>query len=364
MTMKRNTTLHIVAACGIVALAPAAHADDAYPPSAQTQDEEDIDKLTPPETTELGTPDTKPPLESASKPITKGESTHQLGVSEIMRITQTAMTHVAAAERALERGDTDAAESALEKSERALSRLYQASEQQGLLGELDQAIQQTRESTAPATDIDLAPLMAKVTRFQAFVDPEVRAHVKDAQRRADEGDAQGAEEALRLARNRVAVEMAFVPIEAAYTRVLAAQRVLDQGKPEEAAKFLEDVPIVVSQVRISQPLVPIRFKLHAAAEAAEAGNVERSQQLLSQVDKDMQELVRLASDDEQLRSKLSQIGEDIEQLTQRAREGAEPNAQEIRAIAKRTRDLGTGVPEVEGDEQQTMAPPEDMDQPG
>ena len=122
-------------------------------------------------------------------------------------------------------------------------------------------------------------------------------------------------------------------------RVLAAQRALDKGNKEQASNLLENVPIVVSQLQISQPLVPIRFKLHAAAEAVAAGKNDVAKQLLAQADREVQELESLAKDTE-LSKELMPIADEIERINQQAIAGTQPKADQLRELARRTRDIG------------------------
>jgi hypothetical protein len=178
-----------------------------------------------------------------------------------------------------------------------------------------------------------------MTSYQAYVDPEVTAGIEQARDRAKQGDAKGTEEALRLARNRVAIDMAFLPVEEAYVRVLGAQQALQTGDKETAARLLRTVPIVVSEVQISTPLVPIRFKLHAAAEAAEAKDWAQSRQLLTEANQQVQDLEKLAKDT-QLSSELTPIADDLERISQQAKGGTNPAPDQIRQLAKRTRDIG------------------------
>jgi hypothetical protein len=249
------------------------------------------------------------------------------------------MTHIAAAEKALDQNTKSAAMSALAKSQQSLAKLYSTPALQAVLDELDEAIHAMSGEKLAVEPMDLAPLTASVSSYQAYLDPEVVAGVKQAQERAREGDQPGARDALRLARNRVAVDVAYVPVEEAYVRVLAAQQALDNNNMKDAKRLLRNVPVVISQVQISRPLVPIRFKLQAAAAAADAQNWARSRTLLRQANQDVQQLESVAGTTE-LKSELTPIADQVKKLSQQAQAGQQVEASQIRELAQRTRTIG------------------------
>lgn len=299
------------------------------PESPGTQERTPSSKTTP-----SSTPSSKSTMQGTD--VTKPRYT----ATEVMKITQTAMVQIAAAESALDRGDKAAARTALENSEQALDRLYDTPAMGSLLNEFDEAQRKASGKTPTLEPLDLAPLTASVRSYQAYIDPEVAAGIKEAEDKAQKGDNEGAAEALRLARNRVAIDVAFIPVEEAYIHVRAAQHALDQGDTKLAARFLRGVPIVVSEVQVATPLVPIRFKLAAAAMAAEEGNWKRSQTLVNEAAKDVQNLEKL-SGKSTAATEISALADDVEKLQRQMRaEGSRPEPQAIRELAQRTRDLG------------------------
>lgn len=282
--------------------------------------------------------DDKQQASKQSKPadVTKDMTKGSQSAPEVMKITQTAMTHIRAAQTAIDRNNIKAAKTALQKSENELERLYDTPALSAFLNEIDEVLR-TADGQKPAVKpLDLAPLSASLTTYQAYVDPDVVAGIKDAQERAKRGDVEGAREALHLARNRVALDVAFLPVEEAYVRVLAAQQALDAGDKKVASRMLAQLPIMVTEVQVSRPLVPLRFKLHAAAEAAEAGNWKRSQQLVSEVNQELQGLERM-SGKAKAASELTAIADDVEKLQKRMTGDNRPSADEIRQLAERTK---------------------------
>ncbi len=263
----------------------------------------------------------------------------KLDSEQVMKLSQQAMTHIAAAEKALDQNKKAAAKAALAKSQQSLSKLYNTPALLAMLNEFDEAINALSGEKPVVEPLDLAPLAASVSTYQAYLDPDVAAGVKQAQERAREGDKQGAQDALRLARNRVAVDVAFLPVEEAYTRVLAAQQALDNNNMKEAKRLLRNVPVVISQVQISRPLVPIRFKLQAAAEAADAQNWSRARTLLKEANRDVQHLESIAGTTD-LKSELTPIANQLKTLSQQAQAGQQVEASQIRELAQRTRTLG------------------------
>jgi len=263
----------------------------------------------------------------------------KMSANEVMQVTQQAMTHIAAAEQALDKGDKTAAKSALNRSEQLLKRLYDTPPLAAMMNEFDEAINALSGEKPAMEALDLAPLAASVRSYQAYIDPDVAAGVKEAQEKAKQGDAKATEDALRLARNRVAVDLALLPVEEAYVRVLGAQQALQKGDTKTASRLLSNVPIVVGEVQIRQPLVPVRFSLNAAAEAAEAKNWDRAQALLNQANQQVQQLESLAKDPA-LKQELMPISNDLQRMTRQARAGTNLQPNQIRELAKRTRSIG------------------------
>jgi hypothetical protein len=264
---------------------PQQNTDDSRAKPSPKQDANPTTAGQPREGEAASTPDQKP-----TKNASVEQTDSKLDTAQAMKLSRDAMTHIAAAEKALKDGKTSAAKSALARSKQALSKLYDAPALAAVLNEFDEALGALAGKKPALEAMDLAPLSATVSSYQEYLDPAVAAGVKQAQARAREGDAKGTEEALRLARNRVEIEVALLPVEEAYVRVLAAQQSLQSGNTKEAARLLRNVPIVISEVQISRPLVPIRFKLQAAAEAAEAQDWSRSRELLDEAGRDVQRL--------------------------------------------------------------------------
>jgi hypothetical protein len=279
------------------------------------------------------TPASKPTKTQKSDQPTK---TSKLDTNEVMQLTQQAMTNIDAAQQALKDNKVDAAKSALTKSKQALDRLYDTPPVTALLNEFDEALNALSGKKPALETLDLAPLSARISSYTAYIDPEVKAGVETAKEHARQGDAKGTEEALRLARDRVAVDMAFVPVEEAYVRVLAAQQSLQNGDTKQALSLLRNVPIVVADLQISRPLVPIRANLQAAAVAAEANQTDRSHKLLQTANTQMQQL-ESAAKNSALSAQLTPVANDLEQLAKQQK----PSATQIRELAKRTRSIGS-----------------------
>lgn len=349
--MKAPITRSTLAACAFAALVtPGAYADDPPTPSGGRQQQpssadapQSSDKM-------------KSKTKTKSSATTKSDAARKLGMAEVMTITQNAMTHIAAADRALDQGKKAAARSALVKSEKELSKLYNQPALGPVMAELDRAIDSASRKGAQADGLDLAPLTTTVRSYQAYLDPSVSAGIERAKERAQSGDTKGTEEALRLARNRVAIDTAFIPVEDAYVRVVAAQHALDKGNVKQASRLLDSVPIIVSELQISQPLLPVRFNLHAAAEAAESGKWDQAETLLSRVDEDLQRLEK-ASVGEAQTTELASISDDVERLHQDVTAGKNPPPAQIRQLAQRIEAFGA-------DESETDSMTRQQNQPG
>src|SRR4051812_688735 len=131
MTRSRNT----MGACAVLALISfQAHADS--------------------------TPDA--PSKPQNRSGTKADATPKLGTTEVMNITQAAMSHIAAADRAIDQGNKKAAQTALSQSEKELAKLYNNPALGPLMTELDNAIDSVSNSGKNADGLDLAPLSTSV----------------------------------------------------------------------------------------------------------------------------------------------------------------------------------------------------------
>ena len=276
--------------------------------------------------------DNPPPTKTSEK----SPKSTKLTTNEVMQLTQQAMTHISAAQQALTNNKIADAKSALDKSKQALDRLYDTPPVTALLNEFDEALNALRGKSPALETLDLAPLTARISSYTAYVDPEVLAGVENAKQRAKQGDAKGTEEALRLARDRVAIDMAFVPVEEAYVRVRAAQQALQDGDTKEALSLIRHIPVFVADMQLSRPLVPIRADLQAAAAAAEANQPDRSRKLLQNANAQMQQL-KSATKSSELTSQLAPIANDLSELAKQQK----PQATQIRELAKRTRSVGS-----------------------
>ncbi len=343
--MKRLRRFTTLAALSVFAIAGVAAADDDQKQSGAPTAEQQPPKQ--------HQPKPHPPMQQEpmpQEPMSQQPTPHhpkasadapqpQRSSAEVMKITEQAMTHITAARTALAKGDKAAAKRALTQSAASLRKLYDAPELGAVLNQVDEAIASMEGQGAKKPVVNLAPLSASVRRYQLYLDPSVAAGIDEAAAKAKQGDREAAAESLRLARNRMAIDVAYVPVEDAYVRVLAAQQAIDRGDVKQARRFLQNVPIVFAELQLSSPLVPVRFKLNAAALAAEEGNWERSQQLVHEATTELQSIERM-SRGTPAASEVSAFVDDVEQLDRQIGSDARPEAQRIRELAKRTQDLG------------------------
>lgn len=257
---------------------------------------------------------------------------------------QQAVTHIGAAVSALEKNDAKAAQSALSAAEKSLSSLYEGSGTKELAGEMQKA--ERGETT------DLAPLVAHVEQMSTYLDPKVVAGVKSAQQKMESGDQQGASEQLRLAHTALVADVAMLPVESAYARVLAAARQLDKGEADDALRMLRNVPVQMNQIVVSAPLVPVRFEMRAAGAAAEAGKWDEARQLLDRATSQLQQVAsnvpmssrtgaQQASDDQngkqQRKQPLQPVLSKAKDLQRQLSQGKKPKPQAFRDLAAQTR---------------------------
>lgn len=250
---------------------------------------------------------------------------------------QQVMAHADAAISAIRRDDRSTANQLLGTMATTLRGLYEDVPGRKVLGQMGQAAQPAAgpsgaaggggaEQAAPG----YVPLMAEIQTQSVYLDPQVVAKVEQAQKQAEGGDAQAAQQSLRLARDQMVADIALLPVEDAYSRVLAARAELEAGRKQNALQLLQNLPVVLAEVQVSAPLVPVRFNLRAAAAAAEAKNWERAQALLSQAETQLDSVVSSGQGAKELRP----IADKAEKIRTRMESGNKPKPREIRALAE------------------------------
>lgn len=170
------------------------------------------------------------------------------------------------------------------------------------------------------------------------MDPEVTAQVEEAERQLKKGDQKAAEQQLRLARQRLAADVALLPIEDAYARVQAARGELRDGHPAQAQRLLRNVPVLITHLQTTAPLVPVRFNLRAAAMAAEKGEWDRAKELVGQATRSLEQVAAAPAPSE-LDKELKPIVDRAKKLQSRLDKGQKPRPKEMRDLARQTRSL-------------------------
>lgn len=162
----------------------------------------------------------------------------------VMQQANRALESIVAAGRAIDRKDDVTAKKELASAKKTLDQLYGSSPGADVVKEMDrvQADLATKER-----GVDFAPLTALVTQSKTFLDPEVVAGIREAEKASKEGKTDEASDALRLARQAVIADVALLPVEAAYARVVAAQTMLGEGNREDARRMIAGVPIEMAQ---------------------------------------------------------------------------------------------------------------------
>jgi hypothetical protein len=284
-------------------------------------------------------PETVPP--PALPP--QAERTPQAGasnVADVAQMTRMAQAHINEAIAAIERGDTARADQLLAESARMLRQLYAGTPGVHLVRQIDRADARLRTGTdqEQPRGAELGPLAAQVKQA-AYLDPRVGARIKDAQSRSSEGDNDGARASLHLAREALVSDVALLPIEEAYVRVEAARTDLREGHREIAERLLRSTPMVLEEVQMEKPLVPVRFDLRSAAVAAEQGNWPRARELVDQAAGRLDTLD--TTGDPRLVQEIRPLSEKVDQLRDRIDGGNKPRPRELRELAQHTHLTGT-----------------------
>ena len=246
-------------------------------------------------------------------------------------LSQAALTHIVAATTALENNNTKNAQTALDVAASNLHQLYNAVPAGPVLSELG--------SNQPGKPMNLAPVLGEMRSRSVWMDPEVVAGVEEAQKQLDKGNEEMAEEKLMLARQRLAADVALLPIEDAYARVQAARGELRDGRPQDAARLLRNVPLTIGHIQVAAPLVPVRFNLRAAATAAEEGNWDRAKELVNQANQGIQQMASAPAADQEFQKEIKPIAAKAKQLTTKLEKGGKPRPKEMRDLARQTRSL-------------------------
>jgi hypothetical protein len=265
---------------------------------------------------------------------------------------QGALANIGEATAAIRRDEDDKAQQILSKTAESLRALRQTPAS-AVLSAIDRALpgegaqspgaqgskgagdQKGSGAAAMPAKMEMAPLMAEITSFEAYLDPKLVANVREAEKQAKGGDDEKAARTLRLARDTLMADLAFLPLDDAYSRVVAAETDLRAGRDADALRLLQNVPIVLERVQVSAPLVPVRFNLRAAAAAAEAGDWDTTKQLVSQATDQLETIVSAAP--EGVSSDLRPIEKKISALDERLSKGGKPKPKELRDLAQMTR---------------------------
>lgn len=277
-------------------------------------------------------------------------------------ISNVALMHIAGAMQALQEENTDQAKSALGAAKKELDRLYDAvpvvgsmtsgENQQARNGQGKQGQQrmpkngqtpgQGEQGTAaqnPQTFV--VPVTAEIENQSVYMDPRVAAGFEKAAQSMQKGDQQAAQKQMQLAYQQLVADIALLPIEEAYARVSAAQQELNEGNTQRALRMLQQVPVITEQIRISAPLVPVRFNLRAAALAAQHGQWDTAQTLVNDA---TQILTRVEGSDattQQLQQQLRPMLQQAQRLQKQMEQGKKPQPSALRQLANQTQNIGT-----------------------
>ncbi len=255
------------------------------------------------------------------------------------RINKQAIAQIKIARRSLGRGETLDAVAALKRSERMLRKTQDAPAVRRVVEEIDDAIS-VLEADPETEPVDLDTLAEVVRKNRSKLDPAVAEHVTEAERAAEIGDNEGAAKSLQLAKELVR-DAGGGQSDDTYVRVLAAQRALANKDVSRATKILDGIPAIASDRRVSEPLVPVRTKLEAAATASEAGKWDRASNLITQAREELDEIEDLAGE-EPIAAEIADIDDELEKIDNQIEAGDRPSARKLRELARRTRVLGEG----------------------
>jgi len=261
--------------------------------------------------------------------------------------TKRILAHLDAATRAIQQGDTKQAGDLLDQTATTLRSLYENVPGRSVLNSMNtqqkasshtadagtggKASATGNSTTGGKTNEIYAPIAATVAEQSVYLDPQVVANVKKAESQAHAGNEQAAQSSLKLAREGLVADIALLPVEDAYSRVLAARSELEAGRRENALQLLQNVPIVLSEVQMSAPLVPAQFDLRAAAAAAEKQDWQRAQQLVGEAQKRLDEVTSTGG---KAGSAIQPLAQRADKLETRLRSSSQkPKAAEIRALA-------------------------------
>lgn len=248
--------------------------------------------------------------------------------SQVASKAQTAVEHLTAATTAIQQDNIQKANKELDSATGTLRTLYDKAPGSGLVSGMDTA----------TTAGDLAPIVAQVRQEAVYMDPQVVAGTEQAQERMKSGDKEAASEKLRLARQTLVADVALLPVEDAYARVMAAQAELQQGHKDRALRLLQNVPITIEQVSVAAPMVPVRFNLRAAAAAVEAGKWKTAQQLVGEAANTLQRIKQNVTDSS-VAQEIQPLASKVQDMEKRMDSNNKPKPQELVQLAQQTRNV-------------------------
>lgn len=98
------------------------------------------------------------------------------------------------------------------------------------------------------------------------------------------------------------------------------------------------MPVVVAESQVAAPLVPVRFRLQAAAIAADEGDWDRAESMIRRAARELGQLqTELAGTPEA--PEIDALARDVKRMSQGFTRGQRPTSDRIRELAARTRTI-------------------------
>lgn len=191
--------------------------------------------------------------------------------------------------------------------------------------------QLTGKTKLPATAMQ--PLASAVQANKIYLQPQLVSNVSQAQQALQAGDDQRAALELKDASDALYSDIGLRPIDDALSSLTAAQQALQKNDTAGALQQLHGANQISEKLKLEAPLVPVRFELRAAADAANNHQHHHAQTLVQNAGDELRHL-RGTIGTWQLRAQLDPMIVKVADLRRQLDAGQTPSGSNIANVAQ------------------------------
>lgn len=179
----------------------------------------------------------------------------------------------------------------------------------------------------------LQPLASAVQANRIYLQPQLIGSVGEAQGSLQAGDEQRAALDLKTASDALYNDVALHPIDQSLDNLAAAQKSLQGNNTAQLLKQLKAANQIDEKLKLEGPLVPVRFELRAAADAAGNQKHQEAQTLVQDAGDQLRHL-RGTIGTWQLRAQLDPLIQKVANLRAELDAGKTPSPADIQQVAQ------------------------------